>query len=315
MKTLRAPASWRWLGVLTICCIMAMGCAYNETFEAPPSPLSQLADVADVLQTVDERGYGERFPDDLAALQARYKAARFAYYSSRTQASSEMSMSIIADANELMSRPWTVAAVNQSPVARFSGPSTAETTASVSFDGSASVDPEGDPLVYGWDFGDGTTQRVSWPQTEHRYARAGTYTVQLTVSDHEGGSDTTSQAIEITQPIVIPQPSLVLFEFDSVALQPEALTQLRGVVQTLKQQSTLQADVVGHADSQGRESYNLALSRRRAGAVSDYLIASGVVASRINASWRGESEPAFPNTTREFRVLNRRVEITLRPPM
>ena len=49
MKTLRAPVNWRWLGVLTICSVMAVGCAYNESYVAPPSPLNQLDEAADVL--------------------------------------------------------------------------------------------------------------------------------------------------------------------------------------------------------------------------------------------------------------------------
>lgn len=310
MKTLRTPVNWRWLGVLTICCVMAVGCAYNESFEAPPSPLSQLGEVADVLQMVDERGFGERFPDEAAALQARYKAARLAYYS-RSGDSSAMSMSIIADATALMNRPPP----NQAPVARFSAPTTGKANEAVSFDASASVDPEGDPLIYAWDFGDGTSQQVSWPQTEHRYAVARTHIVRLTVSDHEGASDTASQAISISQPLMIPRPAIVLFEFDSADLQADAMAQLGDIVQALKQQPALKADVVGHTDSQGSESYNVALSQRRAQAVSDYLVSSGVAAARINTAWRGESEPAFPNTTREFRALNRRVEVTVPPPM
>lgn len=308
MKTLCMPVNWRWLGVLTICCAMAMGCAYNETYQAPPSPLSQFDEVVDVLQTVEERGYGERFPDEVAALQARYKEARLAYYG-RTQDASAMAMSIVADANELMNRPPP----NQAPVARFSGPTTGEANQTVSFDASASVDPEGDPLVYTWVFGDGTTQEVSWPQMEHRFAIARTYIVRLTVSDHHGASDTASQAISIAQPVVIPQPSIVLFEFDSADLQAEAMAQLGEVVQTMKQQPALTADVAGHTDSQGSEAYNLGLSQQRATAVGDHLVASGVAASRINTEWHGESEPAFPNTTSEFRALNRRVEIAFRP--
>ena len=311
MKTLHTPVSWRWVGVLTVCCVMAVGCAYNDKFEAPPSPLDKLAEAADVLQTADERGYGERFPDEVAALQARYKAARMAYYS-RSGDSSALAMSIVADANALMNQPPP----NQAPVARFSGPPTGTANEAVSFDASASVDPEGDPLIYNWDFGDGTTQRVLWPQTEYRYGVARTYIVRLTVSDHEGASDTASQVISIAQPpVVIPQPAIVLFEFDSADLQADTMAQLGEVVQTLKQRTALEADVVGHADSRGSESYNLALSQRRAQAVSDYLAASGVAAARINMSWRGESEPAFPNTTEEFRALNRRVEVTVRPPM
>ena len=232
-----------------------------------------------------------------------------AYYS-RSGDASALSMSIVADANALMAPE-----PNQAPVARFSGPPTAKTNEPVQFDASESVDPEGDPLIYTWSFGDGTTQQVSWPQAEHRFAVARTYIVRLTVSDHQGESDTASQVITIAQPIVIPQPAIVLFEFDSADLQADAMAQLGGIVQAMKQQPALEADVVGHADAQGAEAYNLALSQRRAQVVSDYLATSGVAASRINTKWRGESEPAFPNTTAEFRALNRRVEVAVRPPM
>ena len=127
MKTSRAPVNWRWLGVLTICSVMAVGCAYNETFEAPPSPLDQLDEVVDVLQIVNERGYGELFPDEVAALQARYEEARLAYYA-RSQDAGALAMSIIADANALMAPP-----PNQAPVARFSGPATGEVNEALSF--------------------------------------------------------------------------------------------------------------------------------------------------------------------------------------
>ena len=310
MKTLLTPESWRWLGVLIVCSVMAAGCAYNETFEAPPSPLDKLAEVVDVLQTVDESGFGERFPDEAADLQARYEAARNAYYS-RSDDSSALSMSIVADATALMNRPPP----NQAPVARFSSPPTARAHEAILFDASESVDPEGDPLIYTWDFGDGSMPQVSWPQVEHRFAVARTYVVRLTVSDSDDASDTASRVVAVAQPMMIPRPAIVLFDFDAADLKADAQAQLGEVVQALKQQPGLEVEVVGHASAEGTESYNLALSQRRAQAVGDYLAASGVAASRINSKWRGESEPAFPNTTDEFRALNRRTEVTVRPPM
>ena len=51
------------------------------------------------------------------------------------------------------------------------------------FDASASVDYDGDPLTYEWDFGDGTTAATSQPTIEHEYAWGDTFTVGLTVSD------------------------------------------------------------------------------------------------------------------------------------
>ena len=310
MKTLPTSGNWRWFGVLTVCCVMAVGCAYNETFQAPPSPLDKLAEVVEVLQMVEGRGFGERFPDEVADLHARYRAARNAYYS-RSADPSMLSMSIVADATAIMNRPPP----NQAPVARFNAPPTARANEAILFDASESVDPEGDPLIYSWEFGDGSSPQVSWPQVEHRYAVARTYVVRLTVTDHDGASDIASRVVAVAQPLTIPRPAVVLFDFDSAAVRADAAGQLVEVVQALKQQPGLAVDVVGHASAEGTESYNLALSQRRAQAVTDHLVASGVVASRVNSKWRGESEPAFPNTTNEFRALNRRVEVTVLPPM
>jgi len=51
----------------------------------------------------------------------------------------------------------------------------------VSFSSNGTFDPDGDPLTYMWDFGDGTTSTVANPLKT--YQTKGTYTVQLTVSD------------------------------------------------------------------------------------------------------------------------------------
>jgi PKD repeat protein len=75
----------------------------------------------------------------------------------------------------------TVNAQNQAPTADAGGPYTGTLSAPVNFDGSGSSDPDGDPLTYDWDFGDGQTG--TGVTTQHTYAAEGTYTVTLTVSD------------------------------------------------------------------------------------------------------------------------------------
>ena len=69
------------------------------------------------------------------------------------------------------------------PVANVGGPYTGFKNEPISFDGSASYDPEDMPINYAWDFGDGNTGTGAQPS--HAYSAAGTYDVTLVVDDGE----------------------------------------------------------------------------------------------------------------------------------
>jgi PKD repeat protein len=70
---------------------------------------------------------------------------------------------------------------NRPPVAQAGGPYCGPPLAPIAFNGSASSDPDGDPLTYHWDFGDGGT--ATGPTPSHTYASGGLYSVILSVSD------------------------------------------------------------------------------------------------------------------------------------
>jgi PKD repeat protein len=75
---------------------------------------------------------------------------------------------------------------NSAPVAEIVAPSTGQQFSVdevIAYDGSNSSDPDGDPLTYSWNFGDGTTG--TGVNTTHKYSTPGFYTVILTVSDGE----------------------------------------------------------------------------------------------------------------------------------
>lgn len=61
-------------------------------------------------------------------------------------------------------------------------------------------DPDGDPLFYLWDFGDGTPS-VNQQNPEHTYSVGGNYTVKVTVNDMRGHSTTATKAITIADPL------------------------------------------------------------------------------------------------------------------
>ena len=70
------------------------------------------------------------------------------------------------------------------PVADAGGPYGGDVGAIISFDGSASNDPDGNIVSWEWEFGDGATG--TGPMPTHTYNEPGRYLVQLTVTSDQG---------------------------------------------------------------------------------------------------------------------------------
>jgi PKD repeat protein/glucose/arabinose dehydrogenase len=99
---------------------------------------------------------------------------------------------------------------SRTPVAKASADKDSGVTPlSVKFSSAGSEDPDGDPLTYEWDFGDGTAKSTEADPT-HVFTTSGTFTVQLKVTDSSGKSGSSSVVVTVgnTRPTVtldIPQ--------------------------------------------------------------------------------------------------------------
>ena len=109
-----------------------------------------------------------------------------------------------------------------------------------------------------------------------------------------------------------PREFRVYFEFDRSALLPEAQQILSQVIALAKQQPGLRIVLVGKADLAGSDSYNLRLSKRRAEAVRDALVRSGIAAARIDTRYVGDRQPPVPTAPGVREPRNRLVEIDLK---
>jgi PKD repeat protein len=87
----------------------------------------------------------------------------------------------VTDAGGLLDDDVTTATINARPVAVPGGPYLADFGEPIQFDGTGSFDPEGDPISYVWEFGDGGT--ATGPMPVHAYQSGGDFTVTLSVTD------------------------------------------------------------------------------------------------------------------------------------
>jgi outer membrane protein OmpA-like peptidoglycan-associated protein len=112
---------------------------------------------------------------------------------------------------------------------------------------------------------------------------------------------------------VITLPGSVLFPTNKYELLPGAMEKLNAVADALKNQGDVEMTVEGHTDSQGNESSNMELSKKRAESVRSYLVSRGLPAEHVTATGLGQSRPVADNSKPEGRQNNRRVEIVVKP--
>ena len=102
------------------------------------------------------------------------------------------------------------------------------------------------------------------------------------------------------------------FDFDKYVLTPQAMMILDDKAAYLREHSGVRVLVEGHCDDRGSNEYNLALGDRRANSAKNYLVKSGVAASRITTISYGEEQPLCRQQNESCWSRNRRGQFSVR---
>ena len=113
-----------------------------------------------------------------------------------------------------------------------------------------------------------------------------------------------------TAPPEVPVATLntVYFDYDRSAIRDDQRGTLRANAAAIRDGSWQTVVIEGHCDERGSEEYNLALGERRANAVRQYLVDSGVPSGRIDTVSFGESRPAAAGHDESAWSRNRRAD-------
>ncbi|MGD8370240.1 MAG: peptidoglycan-associated lipoprotein Pal [Syntrophobacterales bacterium] len=104
----------------------------------------------------------------------------------------------------------------------------------------------------------------------------------------------------------------VHFDFDKYVLTPQAMMVLDEKAVYLRDNRNARVLIEGHCDERGTNEYNLALGDRRANSAKNYLIKSGVDASRFTTISYGEEQPLCRQSMESCWSKNRRAQFRIR---
>jgi peptidoglycan-associated lipoprotein len=106
----------------------------------------------------------------------------------------------------------------------------------------------------------------------------------------------------------------VFFEYDKAVIDAGQKAILDENARWLKTNTTARILLEGHCDERGTAEYNLGLGDRRAKAVRDYLITSGIAANRIGTISYGKERAFVLGHDENAWKQNRRVHFMLQSP-
>jgi len=100
----------------------------------------------------------------------------------------------------------------------------------------------------------------------------------------------------------------ILFDFDSTEIKPQYHSALEVIVAVLKKNPSIKIEIQGHTDNTGPESYNQMLSEKRALAVKEYMVNTGIESERLKTVGFGATQNVASNENDAGRSLNRRID-------
>ena len=103
--------------------------------------------------------------------------------------------------------------------------------------------------------------------------------------------------------------SSVAFTPGSVAFTAQSDAALAQLLTLLQQFPQGRIRIEGHTDNTGPDNVNLRVSRDRAAAVANYLMARGIPSDQLLATGYGATQPIADNSSEAGRARNRRIEI------
>ncbi|WP_027391404.1 OmpA family protein [Aquimarina latercula] len=108
--------------------------------------------------------------------------------------------------------------------------------------------------------------------------------------------------------IIFDENSGVYFDTNKYNINAKSKENLNKLINIFKEYPDTNIIVDGHTDSSGDDAYNMELSKKRANAVTSYLVSQGISTTRLTTYYHGETLPKYDNSTAEGRAKNRRVE-------
>jgi hypothetical protein len=113
-------------------------------------------------------------------------------------------------------------------------------------------------------------------------------------------------------PAAAPPSFMVFFDWDRSNLSQQAVQTVGQAAAAFKSRGSARITATGHTDTSGPESYNMALSLRRANSVKAELVRQGgVPADAVAVVGRGEANPLVATGDGVREPQNRRVEIVI----